>query len=193
MYDQRVQLWVNFVRCIAIMLELSILLWNDRKWNGNLIFQKRIEKCVCMYNNNYSNTEEDHSGTCSKSWMYNTLYFPAIFVTIDYMDNIGKLYCTSEDWFESQKEATPFCIIMGKIIEWIISSDYESNCNAPSYNTAGAVYYYVLLQLAVFWFYNVSVLFWKIRSHSTLDHSRLTISCSVVLVNQNHYTQFCLN
>ena len=28
---------------------------------------------------------------------------------------------------------------------------------------AGVVYYYVLLQLAVFWFCNVSILFWKIR------------------------------
>ena len=86
----------------------------------------------------------------------------AIFVIINYTDN-SALYCTSEDWFESWKDATPFCIITGKIIEWIISSDYDSNCNVSCYNTAGAVYYYVLLQLAVFWFCNVSVLFWKIR------------------------------
>ena len=86
----------------------------------------------------------------------------AIFVIINYTDN-SALYCSSEDWFESQKDKTPFCIITGKIIEWIISSDYDSNCNVSCYNTAGAVYYYVLLQLAVFWFCNVSVLFWKIR------------------------------
>ena len=37
-----------------------------------------------------------------------------LFVIINYMDN-STLYCTSEDLFISQKEATSFCIITGKI------------------------------------------------------------------------------
>ena len=37
-----------------------------------------------------------------------------LFTIITYTDN-STLYCTSEDLFTSQKEATPFCIITGKI------------------------------------------------------------------------------
>lgn len=80
------------------------------------------------------------------------------------MDN-STLYCTSENLFESLEKATPFCVITGEIT---IVTKHDINVDPiVMYDTmfiiAGVVFYYSLLQLAVFWLCHVLALFWKIK------------------------------
>ena len=79
------------------------------------------------------------------------------------MDN-SALYCTSEDLIESVNSSTTFCIITGEIIATVSKQGYTYMYHIL-WNSlyTGVVYYYSLLQIAVFWFCHVLILFWKIR------------------------------
>ena len=108
----------------------------------------------------------------------------AFLIIVSYMDN-RTLYCASENLYTSLQETTVFCIITGmsihrKTLNFTMTyyhSLWHCNhiCTRWSMSVikdlhgilliqhAGVVFYYALLQLAIFWLSHVLALFWFLK------------------------------